>query len=446
MNKKSFIHKKAQFQDVLWQTDIHSLPLGKVFILRVGRILYRVINDLSQGQLTLRAMSLVYTTLLSLVPLLALSFSVLKAFGVHNQLEPMLLTFLAPLGDKGIEVSAQVLQFVENMNVGVLGSVGLILLLYTVVSLIQKVESSFNFIWHVTRLRSFTQRLSGYLSVVMVGPLLIVTALGITASVASAALVRELIAIEPFGILFYSLGKLLPYFLVIGAFSATYLIIPNTAVKLRSALIGGVVAGVLWESVGWGFTSFIVGSAKYTAVYSGFAIVILLLVWLYLNWLVLLLGASIAFYHQNPAYQTMAGERSKLTTRGREALALEILRLVGIAYQQGVKHWNLESLAEQLNLPAESVLLVTDRLLESGLLVSAEEESLYYVPGRDLQAISIKEVLDVIAGEPGGERTGVSFSSRAVQNVIHELDVMSAAHLQGKNIRDLLLSESDRRD
>ena len=95
-------------------------------------------RDLAQGQLTLRAMGLVYTTLLSIVPLLALSFSVLKAFGVYNQIRPMLLNFLEPLGEKGIEITARIVQFIENVNVGVLGSVGLALLLYTAVSLVQK--------------------------------------------------------------------------------------------------------------------------------------------------------------------------------------------------------------------------------------------------------------------------------------------------------------------
>lgn len=185
--------------DKLWEMDVHAQPKGKAFLLVSIRIALRVIQDFMQGQLTLRAMSLVYTTLLSLVPLLALSFSMLKAFGIHNQLEPLLLNFLAPLGEKGAELATQIVQFVENIGVGVLGSLGLLLLVYTVVSLIQKVEASLNFIWHVNSVRSLSQRLSGYLSVVMVGPLLIVTALGITATMMNSGLVQQIVAIEPFG-------------------------------------------------------------------------------------------------------------------------------------------------------------------------------------------------------------------------------------------------------
>lgn len=395
-----------------------------------------------QGQLTLRAMSLVYTTLLSMVPLLALSFSVLKAFGIHNQLEPMLLNFLEPFGEKGTELAMQIVQFVENIGVGVLGSLGLLLLIYTVISLIQKVESALNFIWHVTSLRNLSQRLSGYLSVVMVGPLLIVTALGITGSVMNTSLVQQIVTIEPFGYLVIGLSKLIPYILVIGAFTATYLLIPNTNVKIKSALLGGLFAGVMWESVGWGFASFIVGSTKYAAIYSGFAIIILFLIWLYLNWLVLLLGASIAFYHQNPAYQISGAIRQSLGSHTREALALEIMRLVGDAYQEGNKHWTAENLVDQVSLPMEIVNEILGKLLKHGLLTHAGEETYYFVPGRDLRSITIKEVLDVIKGEQVGNSEKGYFAHNSIITLLNELDTITDEYLANKTIYDLI-SEKD---
>lgn len=438
MTKHKWLNWWQRSQGVLWDTDIHKLSSWKAFFLTSGRILYRVVSDVRQGQLTLRAMSLVYTSLLSLVPLLALSFSVFKAFGIHNQLEPLLMKFLAPLGERGSQVAVQVVQFVENMNVGVLGSLGLLLLIYTVVSLIQKIESAFNFIWHVSSLRNLMQRFSGYLSVVMIGPMLVVTALGITASVASAALVQELIAIEPFGSLFYALSKLVPYLLVIGAFTATYLIIPNTSVRLRSALIGGVVAGMLWESVGWGFTSFIVGSAKYEAVYSGFAIMMLLLVWLYLNWLVLLLGASIAFYHQYPAHQTLTREHKPLASSARKALALELLRLIGQAYQTGERCWSLETLASHLDLPIETIMSVTGDMVDAGLLVNTLDDPPCLLPGRDLQTIQIQEVLEIEEGAIGQDASSANYADPQILAILQELREISGQHLQGHSVKTLI--------
>src|SRR5690554_1882630 len=144
-------------------------------------------------------MSLVYTTLLSIVPLLALSFSVLKALGVHERMEPFLFQFFQPMGPQGIQMAERILGFVDNVKVGVLGSVGLALLVYTVISLVQKVERSFNMISHVPEMRSIAQRFSNYLSVIMVGPLLMVSAIGVSATIFSSSFVQTLIAIEPFG-------------------------------------------------------------------------------------------------------------------------------------------------------------------------------------------------------------------------------------------------------
>jgi len=439
-NNLTFLHRDfwRQQLDKLWHTDVHAQPKGKAFLLIAIKIIIRVVQDFMQGQLTLRAMSLVYTTLLSLVPLLALSFSMLKAFGIHNQLEPLLLGFLAPLGEKGTELSTQIIQFVENIGVGVLGSLGLVLLLYTVVSLIQKIEAALNFIWHVTIRRNLSQRFSGYLSVVMIGPLLVVTALGITASTMNTGLVQQIVAIEPFGSLIIGLSKLVPYMLVIGAFTAIYILIPHTNVKWKSALLGGLFAGILWETIGWGFASFIVGSAKYEAVYSGFATVILFLFWLYLNWLVLLLGASIALYHQNPAYQIPGGTHKSLGNRAREALALEILCLVGKAYQDGSKHWTLDNLVEQLSLPMEIINDVLDKLLSQEFLVHAGDDSPYFVPGRDLQTITIKEVLDIVKGDLEPNNNNEPFADGRVIKLLDELDSITDKHLSNKTIKDLI--------
>jgi hypothetical protein len=183
----------------VWGSQPASMPAWRRRALRLARLAIVLFRDLAYGQLTLWAMSLVYTTLLSFVPLLALSFSVLKAFGVHNQIEPMLERLLAPLGASADEISPRIIEFVDHTNVGVLGSAGLALLLYTVVSLVQKIEESFNFIWHIAEPRSITERFSLYLSALLVGPILIFAAVGITAATLNIEVVREVLALEPIG-------------------------------------------------------------------------------------------------------------------------------------------------------------------------------------------------------------------------------------------------------
>jgi membrane protein len=384
------------FNQWLWETDTQSQPWYGSVLLQATRIVYLVFRDISQGQLTLRAMSLVYTTLLSLVPLLALSFSLLKAFGVHNLIQPLLLNLLAPLGDKGAEFAERIVGFVENMGVGVLGSVGLLLLVYTVLSLIQKIEEAFNYIWRVSSLRNLAQRISGYLSTVMIGPLLIVTAIGITATITSATLVQEIIRIEPFGTLYYVVSKFIPYLLVISAFTVIYLIIPNTRVRFSSALVGGIVGGILWETVGWAFASFVAGSAKYEAIYSGFAVVILFLFWVYVSWLVLLTGASIAFYHQNPAYRSPLSSSAHLSHRQQFLAALEVMRLIAAAHRQSTPLQTHASLAEHLVLPSSLLDAIIQSLHQAGLILYTNDEPASLAPGKALASISIKDIFEAL--------------------------------------------------
>ena len=187
---------KSFLENRLWRADIESMALPRRYGYKTVRFLFVLAREFANGQLNLRAMSLVYTTLLSMVPLLAVSFSVLKAFGVHNQIEPLLLNLVQPLGEKGNEIVVNLLGFVENMKVGVLGSVGLALLLYTVVSLIQKVESSFNYVWHAKSTRPFSRRFSDYLSVIMVGPVLMFSAIGMTASLMNSDVVQALVRMK----------------------------------------------------------------------------------------------------------------------------------------------------------------------------------------------------------------------------------------------------------
>ncbi|MGD8935334.1 MAG: YihY/virulence factor BrkB family protein, partial [Thiogranum sp.] len=339
----------------LWRDDLRELRGWRRVPIVAARLAVVLTRQLIGGELNLRAMSLVYTTLLSVVPLLAVSFSVLKGFGVHNQVEPLLLKFLAPLGPKGVELSNNVIGFVENIRVGVLGSLGLLFLLYTVVSLIQKVESSFNYVWQVERLRGLAQRFSSYLSVILIGPVLVFAALGFTATAMNNTLVQQLMSVPLLGYLVLRFGELVPYLLVIAAFTFIYAFIPNTRVKLGAALVGGIVAGILWQSSGWAFAAFIASSTKYAAIYSGFAIVILLLIWLYLNWLVLLLGAQVAFYAQYPQYLTREPVRLRLSNRLRERLALQIMFMVADHHLRKLKPWTAEALVHRLGLPMQPV-------------------------------------------------------------------------------------------
>ncbi len=392
----NLVSLSAYLDRLIWRTPGEKLTRAQARGVHVMRLVLVLARDLLHGQLTLRAMGLVYTTLLSIVPLLAISFSVLKAFGVHNQIKPTLLSFLEPLGEKGLEIASRITGFIENMNVGVLGSVGLALLLYTAVSLVHKVEEAFNFIWHVSRGRSITERFSRYISALLVGPLLVFSALGVTAGAMSLAVVREAMEVEAIGWVALQVGRVLPYVLVIAAFTLLYTFIPNTRVRVTSAAAGGIIGGIAWQSAGWAFAQFAAASTRYAAIYSSFAILILFMLWLYLSWLILLFGSSVSFYIQHPEYLVKKGGELQLSNRTCERLALVIMSLIARNHIEGNTPWTTDTLARELGMPVRRVDELLMALQARNIITTTSDEPPGWLPLRNLEHVQVKEVLDAV--------------------------------------------------
>jgi len=427
----------------VWDDDLRDLAGLHKLVVFVLRVLHMLLRELMGGQLNLRAMSLVYTTLLSIVPLLAVSFSVLKGFGVHNKIEVLLYNVLTPLGPSGVEITDKIVSFVENVRVGVLGSIGFALLIYTVISLLQKIESAFNFVWQIDSLRALSQRFSNYLSVILIGPVLIFSAVGFTAAVMNMDVAQRLVAMEPFGTLMLLGSKLVPYVLVCLAFTLIYIFIPNTRVQFRAALIGGVIAGVIWKITGWGFAAFIASSSKYAAIYSSFAIMILLLIWMYLSWLILLVGSQIAYFVQHPRYMTLHRDPVVLSNRMREQLALQLMYLVGYNHFHDKAPWTLDQFIKYLDLPGEPLHRIIRVLVDSEYLIEiARNDELVYLPLHDIETIRLVDVITDL--RKAREDRVVSLQHlaplKAVDAVMAGMDSSRSSALGEQTLRNLVES------
>jgi membrane protein len=426
-----------------WLTDLATVGRPARYAIRALRIAVTVGRDFADGQLSLRAMSLVYTTLLSLVPLLAVSFSVLQAFGVHNELDGWLVGILSPLGEEALRISNQIVSFVENVNVKVLGSFGLGVLVYTVISLTQKVESAVNHTWRIRGTRGFFERFTRYLSVILIGPLLVVTAMGVYASVMTSDVVQQMMQVEPFGVLQANATKTVPYLLVMAAFTFVYMYIPNTRVKLKAALLGGIVAGALWSVAGAAFARFVVSSTAYAAIYSSFAIIVLFLIWLYVGWLILLVGAAVAFYTQNPEYQGVSAIRLRLGGTLAEQVGLELAVRVARQFLRGGEPWPLAHLASDMNVPLENLRDVAKQFCAAGFFVRIEGADDVYVPARDIAGITIAQVIGELRRPEG---SGVSMGvvvrhGSTVGDVSDTVESAIASALGAQSLRDLALAE-----
>jgi membrane protein len=429
----------ARIESFLWQPPANVASGPARFLLPVLRILYCVVRDIAGGQLTLRAMSLVYTTLLSVVPLIAFSFSVLKGFGFHRQAEPLLYNFLQPLGEKGVELTDQIIGFVDNVSGKLLGGIGLLLLVYTVVSMVQKVESSFNYIWHVQQSRSLARRFSDYLSVILVGPIVMVAAMGLIGTISSHSIVQRLAQVEPFGSTILLAGKFAPVLLLTLLFTFLYVFITNTRVKLGPAMIGGAAAGVMWAVGGKLFASFVAGSAKYDAIYTSFAIVIIALIWLYVSWLILLIGSQIAFYVQHPEYMRIGQRRVAALGRQRDAMALELMLRVGRAFLDGTPEEDVNEIAAAIGVPGDTLGPVAECLQRAGLLTVTEQGAL--IPGRDIGNIRLVEIFEALRAAPSSVRLPQENTEPRVESLLDELEASARNTLDDRTLRDLLLAE-----
>src|SRR5437660_1607057 len=221
-HKGSFQAIKNKLFDSVWDAETTELTRFKRLIHSLLKITMMVVRDFIENLVKLQAMALAFKTLLSLAPLLAVIFSILKGLGVHNRLEPALAEALAPLGEKGQEITAHLIGFVDKMSAGALGSVGMVTLFITVLSLMGTIEEAFNHIWHVKAPRKLARKFSDYLTVILVGPVLVVAALTITATLQSNAFVQKLMSLEPFGTVILAFLRLVPYLTLWGALCFIY--------------------------------------------------------------------------------------------------------------------------------------------------------------------------------------------------------------------------------
>lgn len=421
----------------LWTKDLSIMSWPQRVGTQVIRLATAVGMEFRHRLLDARAAGLVFTTLLSLVPFLAVMFSVLKAFGVHHVIEPSLAQALEPLGPKGQEITTTIVGFVDNIKIGVLGVVGIGGLFYTTYSLIDKIEQALNAIWQVKQGRSWGRKFSDYLSAVLVGPVLVFSAFGLLASLQSHTLVQRLVEMEPFGTLLVWSGEAVPFLMLGAVFTFFYKMIPNTHVQLRSALIGGVSAAVLWIVAGEVFAKFVAASAKYSAIYSSFAVLILFLLWLYAGWMIVLIGAQFSFFHQHPKAYLSRLLWEQGTYVFREELALRVLRVLGHHYLKGDRPLRLVELSSELNMPLSLVEEEVERLVENGFvgrLLQPEGVSLIKSP--DL--ILVKEVLDSVHNGTPPWIVPHLESSDPVSALLSRRDKAVQKELTGETVQSLL--------
>jgi membrane protein len=404
--------------------------------LRLLRYPYALLRDLSRGQINLYAMGLVYATLLSLVPLIAFAFAVLKAFGAHRELEPVIYEFFKPMGASAGEFTRKVMEFADSVSTGVVGSLGLALLLWTLLGTIKKVEDGFNFLWRVEHARSFARRVTEYVALLIVGPIVVVSFIGLSHNALDTASNGFGRYVPFFDRMTGWAIEVSPYFMVASIFTAVYMFVPNTKVKWKPALIGGVTAGILWAAVGKLFTALVVFSTRLTIVYAGFAIIVAALLWTYFGWLILLVGAQLSFYVQNRNYLRLGLTELRMSAVQRETLTLKVMYLIARSYHDGKMRWSVDSIAHELGMPGIAISRIVNALEGAHLVTLADDERL--LPARDLSNISIQEIMDIARNEKAGQVSSRTLKIPAVDAIAGTMDAAWRKSCGEMTLRDLI--------
>jgi len=422
------------FVETLLDRDPAECGGVRRLLLKGAQLLVVSGKDFIADRCLLQASALSFITILSLVPFLALAFAVLKGFGVQNRLEPLLIQQLTAGSEKAV---VNIIQYINNTNMTSLGAAGLVSLVITVVSLFESTEEAFNGIWGVKETRSVYRKFTDYLSVALVAPLLMLSATSITTSLQSQAVVRWALEKPYIGELLLRLFRFAPYLSIWLALIFFYVFIPNTKVRFRSALVGGLLAGTLWQLAQWCYINFQMGVTRYNAIYGTLALVPIIMVWIYTSWVIILFGGEVVWAHQT-LRSCRRGLRLTPTHALHEYLTLSLFRQIAIRFVAGLPPQSVEEMAEELDVPTRTVQELISFFVARGFLAEGAGEPTTCLPARDFGTLNVSDLLSALREYGGSDfYSSETKESEAVGQLLHLLEEARGEALGGLSIRDL---------
>jgi len=370
-----------------------------------------------RDQLLLRASALTYVSLLALIPLLAIAFSIVGAIGVSDDLASVVVGQIAAVSP---EAEARILEIVANVKLAQLGTIGAVALLVTTILAIGNVEQALNQVWGVREQRDYVRRFTDYLAVLVTAPLLLALAISGAAAFRSQTLVQRMLEYDTLATLYHIGLRWVPTLVMAIAFSFLYRFLPNTHVRITSAVLGGAVAAVLFTATQSVYVGFNVGAARYSALVGGLAWLPLLFAWIYVSWAIVLVGAELAFAHQNLDHYRREVLGTPPGAAAREAMGLEICLELARAFHDGTGPRSADALAAKLDMPVRTVRDLCSELVSAGIAspFGSDKEGGYQL-GRASERVTVLDVLEALRGGPNHREVEVD---PAVARVVAELE------------------------
>jgi membrane protein len=420
---------KTWMEEDLWQIPLDRLHrAGRVGVrlLRVGAL---VVRGFARNQDAMRASSLTFYSLLSIVPVAALAFSIAKGFGFEKRLETELLQKIPGHEQVLIEVIGAARAFIENTKGGVIAGIGVLVLFWSVIKVLGHIEASFNHIWHVKKARSPVRKFTDYLSLMLVGPLLFIMSGSVTVFISSqvTTLTQRFALLGVFSPMISAGLKLTPFFLTWILFTIAYMVMPNTRVRFPAGILAGVVGGTVYQLTQTAYLTFQFGVARYNAVYGSFAALPLLLVWLQLSWMVVLLGAEIAYAAQNADRYAATRDPERFSQRQWRMFALRVVQILSRRFAGARPPATVEELSYALGLSSGVVSALLEELAAADIVIPTagfNDEEPGYQPAQDIGRLTPYRVLQALSrqGEARGEP-----DSEDMRKLAEAMDAMERA-------------------
>lgn len=427
----------------LWRLRLNELSRKKSFLIKQFRIVILSFRGFDEDKCGLRASALTFYSLLSIVPAAAMAFGVAKGFGLQKLLEKELMEKL-----KGQEeVVTWIITFANSMlektKGGLIAGIGVVALVWLIIKLLGNIENSFNDIWGVQQSRRLGRKLSDYLAVVFICPILLVMSSSITIFITTqiTRITRRIDLLGPISPFILLCVKALPYGVIWLLFTFFYMFMPNTKVNFRSGLIGGIVAGTIFILLQWIYITFQIGVSKYGAIYGGFAALPLFLIWLQISWLVVLFGTEVSFAYQNVDTYEFEPDALHVSHSFKRLIALRIAHVCVKNFCNGDRPWSAAKISHNLEIPIRLVNQILFELEQCRVLsetIEEEESDPCYQPARSVDTLSVSSVVLALDGlgtndiplAPSQELSKISDCLDGFRSIINQ----SEANLLLKNI------------
>jgi membrane protein len=429
----------------IWKIHLKNLPLLKALPIKILRVVILAARGFMKDDCQQKASVLTYYSLLNMVPIVAVIFGVAKGFGFDKLIEKQILE-MAQKGNWQSDITNQIIGFshslLENVKGGLIAGVGVILLFWTIISILGKIEKSLNDVWEVRRPRTLARKFSDYLTMMVLAPILFVISSSATVLIAGQVkfFAHKAGVLTLFGPVISFFLNLLPYVSIWTLLSILYLILPNTRVPIRAGILGGIAAGTILQIVQWIYIKFQIGVASYGAIYGSFAAIPLLLVWIQMSWMIVLFGSEIA--HASLNYETYGfhPDYSRISVSSRRLLVLRIFRLLVEKFSAGEKPLSISQIARELEIPVRLVRQLLQELADIGLVGETPgriKNEVAFQPAQTIDGITVKYALDAyeqhgatVPYPPSEEAEKISRHLKEISETIEK----SAANIKLKEI------------